>query len=273
MHRRQLVMSVAFFLAGHIARADVMFDSLDDLASGNAARTLDFLGFDLIGRENPITGGIDFFAVQNFQNARVDWGRGEVALNGPISFEFHTGNRLLRTVSIGFTTALSADATAQPLTYTFTNHLGLQDRSLRGSVLIDGDLAFDQLGFYELNLRYSTRNDRTTDGPLGSDSTTFDADYGPIRMRGNVFIDLAAVMLDPLYERAGRETPLAPFSAYVQAVRNAGDESTLKTIAHGADHLSPTSTAGSAALVPLPSALLILGAGLPFLIRRRRSSN
>lgn len=263
------VITLALSAVTGTASADVMFNSLNDLAFGDAARSLDFLGFDLVGQKNPVTGGIDFIAVQNFQNANVNLGGSDVTLNGPVSFEFHTGNRLLRTVDIGFTTALNANSTAQPLTYAFTNSLGLQDRSLTGSVLVDGDLSINQLGFYDLNLRYSTRNDRTADGPLGSSSDTLDADYGPVHVRGNVFIDLAAVVLDPLYARAGQDNPLAPFSAYAQAGKDASGDPTARAITQGAGRVSTGVHGGGGAVVPLPTTLLLMGCGLPFALRRR----
>lgn len=270
MQRRMVIAATILALGAFAAasRADVMFNSLNDLAFGDAAHALDFLGFDLVGQKNPVTGGVDFAAVQNFQNAQVNLGGGNVTLNGPVSFEFHTGNRLLHTVDIGFTTALNAGSTATPLTYAFTNSLGLQDRSLTGSVLVDGDLSVDQLGFYDLNLRYSTRNDRTFDGPLGSSSDTFDADYGPVHLRGNVFIDLAAVVLDPLYTRTGQDNPLAPFSAYAQAGKDASGDPSARAIVQGAGR-GVTGVHGGGTVVPLPSAIWLLAAGLPYALRRR----
>lgn len=247
----------------------VKADIINDLAFGDAAYALDFLGFDLIGQENPLTGGIDFLTTQNFANQTVDLGRSELTLNGPLSFEFHTGNRLLHTVDISFGTSINAQGQAQPLTYAYTQRLGLQDTTVEGSLLLDGDLSVDQLGFYDLSLRYSTRNDYNSDGPYGPQSDTFDADAGPINVSGNIFVDLAAVVLDPFFERSGRENPLTPLSGIKQT-----QDRLASAMEFQAQALTGATDAGSTssrvALTPSPSTLILLGAVVPWVIFRRR---
>lgn len=258
----------AALLASHPGAA-LKADIINDLAFGDAAYALDFLGFDLIGQENPLTGGIDFLTTQTFNNETVDLGRSELTLNGPLSFEFHTGNRLLHTVDISFGTSVNSQGQAQPLTYAYTQRLGLQDTTLEGSLLLDGDLSVDQLGFYDLSLRYSTRNDYSSEGPYGPQSDTFDADAGPINVSGNIFVDLAAVLLDPFFVRSGQDNPLTPLSGIKQTQDRLASAMQFEAQAlTGATDAG--STASRVALTPSPSTLVLLGAVVPWVILRRR---
>lgn len=250
-----------------VVRADVV--DLEDFAFGDAAYALDFIGFELIGRENPLTNGIDFAAVANFPGSTVNFGVAQLALSGPVSFDVSYGRRLLHTVDIGFTTALSSNSTATPLTYNWTQRLANQTTTVSGSMLVDGDLRIDQLGFYDLNLRYSSRGDYTSDGPFGPQSDTFDADLGPINVSGNVFVDLAAVVFGPVFERAGRENFFEPFSGIKQI------ESQLAAIEFPqASALSGSAAdgapSGRTALTPSPSTLVLLAAAIPIALLRRR---
>lgn len=174
------------------------------------ATAADFVGFDLFGNHNPLSGGIDFLATNEFEaSSPFDFGAWNVALDGPLSLEVSTGGRVLSQFDVHFTTGVDGDATAIPLNYSYTFDIGPQVLQINGSVLADVDFALNRLGYYDLQVLASGRQTRTTDGVV---TGTKDFDTGPITLSGNIFADALAVLTDPLFDRAGQPNLFARLS-------------------------------------------------------------
>jgi len=163
---------------------------------------LQYAGFELFGNHNPLSGGIDFLATNEFDaSTPFDFGAWEVALDGPLSLEVSTGGRLLSQFDAHFTTGTDGDAAAIPLNYSYTFDFGPQTIQVNGSILADVDFSLNRLGYYDLKILASGRQTSTTDGAV---TGTNDFDTGPITMSGNLYADALAVLTDPLFDRAGQ---------------------------------------------------------------------
>lgn len=165
------------------------------------AATAEYAGFDLFGSHNPLSGGIDFLAVNEFdESAEFDFGAWEIALDGPLSLEVSTGGRFVSQFDVALTTGANGDAAAIPLNYSYTFDTGPNVIRIDGSVLADVDFTLNRLGYYDLQVLASGRQTRSTDGV---ETGTNDFDAGPINMSGNLYLDALAVVTDPLFDRAG----------------------------------------------------------------------
>lgn len=163
---------------------------------------LQYAGFDLFGNHNPLSGGIDFLATNEFDaSTPFDFGAWDVALDGPVSLDVSTGGRYLSQFDAHFTTGANGDAAAIPLNYLYTFDFGPQTIQVNGSVLADVDFSLNRLGYYDLKILASGRRTSTTDGVV---TGTNDFDAGPITMSGNLYADALAVLTDPLFDRAGQ---------------------------------------------------------------------
>jgi len=182
----------------------------------NLATTLDFIGFDLIGQRNPLNGGIDFLATSNFDGTPFDFGVVDLSLNGPLSLQVSTGERFVPFFDISLTTAVNGNTDATPLGYVFNTDLGAQSSQVSGTVLADVDFSLNSLGFYDLGITYSSRQNVTKDGLLANDGTTNDFDLGPINISGNVYADVLAILTDPIFNQAGQTNPFERFSGRAQ---------------------------------------------------------
>jgi len=262
---------------------------------GDLAVALDFVGFDLQGQRNVYGGGADFRLTQDFNQRRFDFGAGELFLDGPISFEFHTNGRALNEIELSFQTALTENAQRQPLFYDLRVDTGPEASSIAGSMLIDGNLSFNSFGYYEVQLNYSSRQDIAEDEVFRGDNTVFnDVDVGPIDISGNIYIDLVSLILDPVFNALNIENPLLPLSGQGQlanffspGAQFAPDATAAKSLLHevrnpplvGIDSsvLTGTGDDGQSAdagftVVPEPGTLLLLAAGaVPVCILRRRT--
>lgn len=247
----------------------------------NIALGLGFAGFDLQGSNNVLSGGADFRIVRNFQGTLLDFGTWDLAMQGPISFEVSTGGRIVNNIDIAFQTAVTRNNTSQPLNYVYNFDVGGQQTQVTGSVLIDGQLSLNGFGFYDLTIDYSSRQDAIESGNLINDTLEQDFDLGPINVSGNIFADALAVLVDPLFERAGRQNPLTAFSGALQLdeLMNPGTDGSLlnldgllrdATFASAAEDSLP-GQGTFAAPVPEPATLLLMAGALPLLLRRRAS--
>lgn len=264
--------------------------TINDLAYG-----LDFVGFDLVGNKNPLTGGLDFSTFTTFRGNTLDFGPFDLTLEGPVSFEASYGGRVIRSLDLSFTTAAPGGGQPVPLDYTFNFDTGNQQTAVSGSLLMDGNFSINEFGFYDLQLRYSSRQTVDQSGRFADGSRQNDFDIGPINVSGNVFADILAAVFDPLFERSGAPNVFAQFSGREQLQRAlfAESESFLadrpipaaaRTRADGSDGIvtalaalggsAVPSSAGVRSVVPAPATLVLLVLSLPLILtgtwRRRR---
>jgi len=169
-------------------------------------------GFDIRGGHNVLSGGSDVLVTNTFQGQKFDFGALELTLNGPLSLDFSTGGRLLPGVDVALTTAASSDVNATPLSYNLNFDVGGQQTSITGTLLIDGAVSLNRLGWYELNIDTSSRQTVVNDGRFDNGQKNFDFDVGPINVRGNIFADMLAAVTDPFFKAANTENIFAGFS-------------------------------------------------------------
>lgn len=288
LSRRRSFSAVVVLLVGGLttaAQADVL---------RNVAFGLGYAGFDLEGRRNPLSGQTDFRIGRNLVGNPLDFGLWDLTLQGPISLELSTGGRLFEQVDLAFTTALTADSPAVPLAYALNYGLGGQSAEVNGAVLIDTGLSLNQLGFYDLEFIYSVRQTVSADGESVGDEQTLD--LGPVKISGNIFADVLALLTGPLYERAGQPNPFIDFSGptSLSGLLSASADIAQQRLAAGGDpveeDLSDASAAAkfnagatplkslelnsrfapaqTGAMAPEPTALLLILAALPLVAAR-----
>ncbi len=206
-------------------------------ARKNLGTALDFAGFDLRGQHNPLSGGIDFLAANTFDGAPFDFGASDLSLSGPLSLQVSTGGRLLSQFDVSLSTAVNGRSAATPLNYVYNFNLGGESMQVSGSVLLDANFSLNRLGFYDLTLDYSSRQDVTRSGRAGNDSTTHDLNLGPINVSGNFYADGLAILTDPLFQRAGQANPFDTFSGWsqLQNLMQASAVDTQNALAAGND--------------------------------------
>jgi hypothetical protein len=231
----------------------------------NVATALDYAGFDARGSRNPLSGGVDLLVNRQFNGNLFDFGGTEVALQGPISLQMSTGGRLLPEFELSFSTAVNSRSQVSPLNFSYSSDIGPQSTVVSGSMLIDGNFSINALGFYDLSVTSSTRNTVTREG-IVTDTGTFDSDLGPIVMSGNIFVDALGVLVDPLFEQAGKENPFSEISKLID-LEGAGSSRSN----HRLDHLNlshPAMAQSSGAIVPEPSVFVLLLLGLPVIVSK-----
>lgn len=211
---------------------------------------LQYAGFDLFGNHNPLSGGIDFLATNEFDaSTPFDFGPWNVALDGPVSLDVSTGGHLLSQFDAHFTTGANGDSDAIPLNYSYTFDTGPQTIQVNGSVLADVDFSLNRLGYYDLKILASGRQTSTADGVV---TGTNDFDTGPITMSGNLYADALAVLTDPLFDRAGQPNFF---------VRLSGND-TLETLLSGSSSDRSASLDSDAKLIAQMTSKVVLPPGL-----------
>jgi hypothetical protein len=247
----------------------------------NVGTALHFAGFDARGSRNPLSGGADLLVTRQFNGNLFDFGNAELALQGPVSLQLSTGGRVVPGFDVSLSTAVNARSQTSALSYSYSSDIGLQSTSLTGSMLIDADFSINALGFYDLTITSSNRGTVVREGRV-NDSTTLDSDIGPIEVSGNVFVDLLGVLVDPLFEHAGRENPLAVVSKLIDL--DFGDHALLWNSSEDPDGVFAVLDSGEAAsasheggwtaapamIVPEPTALALLLLGIPAIALRLR---
>jgi len=209
----------------------------DGVATGLGAA-----GFDIRGGHNVLSGGTDLLITNTFQGRKFDFGATELTLSGPLSLDFSTGGRLLPGVDVALTTAASSDLNATPLSYNLNFDVGGQQSSISGTLLIDGAVSLNRLGWYELNIDTSSRQTVVNDGRFDNGQKTFDFDVGPINVRGNIFADMLAAVTDPFFKAANTQNIFAGFSgqARLKQVLNTRLEDAVTGFAGGVTASSRT---------------------------------
>lgn len=281
------------------------------IAMGSSARAemqdvgaaLDYIGFELFGQRNPLSNGIDFLATSTFDGSPFDFGSADLSLSGPLSLQVNAGGRILPQLEVNFTTAVNGDTAATPLSYVFNVDTGFQSSQVSGSVFADVDFTLNGLGFYDLGITYSSRQEVTREGVLANDSTTNDYDLGPISISGNIYADLLTILTDPIFDSAGQTNPFAQFSGHAQLseILEASAKDLQSALADGSDPSGASTAKGYAtvqkgfgsgdmppgngfgqgngngggygnsngAVVPEPAVLVLMLMGIPALVLRR----
>ncbi len=278
---------------------------------GGVLDALRFSGFGVGVDHNGFNNLSTAAVANNFQGNTIDLGGFNATVNGPVTALFQAGGRgvpeLRFTLSTGLlninpnqTTTVGA---AQPLAYIFNFDTGTNTTTVAGNMLFDLRGKINTFGSYDFRFQFSNRQTTTVDGRFDALSgNDFDLDLGPIDIEGNLFADLLATVTDPFFTASGLENPFALFSGRTfreNAAQRTADALRAKLAAGlllsdddlgrlasqsaiaqvlGDDlpdlsFLDGVPDAGglSASAVPEPGTLLLLGAGVVLIGRRRRA--
>lgn len=234
--KNALLLAIALMgLHGTSARGDLW----EGVATGLGAA-----GFDIRGGHNVLSGGTDILVTNTFFGETFDFGALELTLNGPISLDFSTGDRILHDLDIALTTAASSEQNATPLSYELTYDVGGQQTSITGTLLVDGAISVNRFGWYEVGLDYSSRQTVVNDGRFDTGTSDFDLDVGPINVRGNIFADMLAAVTDPFFDAAGIPNLFASFSGRVQLQQVIDNQLKTAVAGLGVDPAAPIDNAG-----------------------------
>lgn len=283
INNRRLTLAIAAVVAAGSASAPTY--------AGFVSSTGRLVGFSYFSDDNVLTGGREFLATNTFNGNPVEHGPWSLTLRGPLSTGFSIANRPYQSFEFSFGTAASGSAAVSPLTYSLDYNLGDVSASFSGSLLIDGGASIDRLGFYTLNLDVSSRTTLSSSGG-GMNSNEYDWNLGPVDIAGNVFIDVLALLTAPLFDGAGVESPFASLTArsQLQAIVDAQTTELLELLQNGITPGDTTAQRGfslaltdqaasrtgpfpfntSGIVVPEPTVLVLMLAGIPFVARRRR---
>ncbi len=276
------------FLAMGTAAAPVQAGLVSNLNRG-----LQIAGFTYFGDDNILTGGREFLATNTFVGNPIDFGPWSLTLQGPLSTGFSVANRPFQSFDFSFGTAPTGSANASPLTYSLNFDLGGQSASFSGSLLIDGGASVDRLGFYTVRLDASSR---TTLTGTGENRSEFDFDLGPVNIAGNIYVDVIAFLTAPLFEAANVVNPFDSLTArnQIQAIVDTQTSDLLELLRNGAtpgdstnqrgitlslvgdranqhgvrDFFNPGGSNTASAIVPEPTVMLLMLAGLPLACRK-----
>lgn len=255
-------------------------------------RGFQLAGGSYLGDDNVLTGGREFLATNNFSGNSIDFGPWSLTLQGPLSTGFSIANRPFQSFSFSFGTTPTSRTTPSPLTYSLDFNLGDQSGRFSGSLLLDGGGSVDRLGFYTVRLDASSRNTLTR-GDGSSDE--FDSNLGPVNIAGNVYVDTIAFLTAPLFEAANIVSPFDSLTARAQIqsivdtqtnqllelLRNGetpGNRTTQRGISLTTESTGPFGTgvldtpiasATGTGIVPEPTVVVLMLAGLPLLLRRK----
>lgn len=257
---------------------------------------LGYVGFNVQGQRNVLSGGIDFSINRNFVGKPLDFGIWDLAMAGPLALEVSTGGRLIPQVDIRLATARLGGGAASPLSYQLNYDLGAQSVQIDGTLLLDVDMSLNVLGFYDLTFNYETQQEVVREGMFVNDEQSSDFQFEPINVSGNIFVDVLAVLTQPIFDQAGVANPLASLGGRAKpgmltqslllAALAAGDNPIdlipvdLRAL-NAADSvafftfqpmLPPGASSGlaPAGVVPEPSVLILMLLGAPLILRRFR---
>lgn len=259
------VIAIVLITSSAIVKADTLH---------NVATALDFAGFDARGSHNPLSGGVDLLIARQFNGNLFDFGAAELLVQGPISLQLSTGGRIVPGFDVALTTAVNAQNQPTNLNYNYFVDYGPQTTSVSGSMVIDANFSINALGFYDLSLASSSRNTVEREGNV-NDTSSNDSDLGPIEVSGNIFVDALGILVDPLYEQAGRQNPFETIAKLIDLDSGLSlDLGSSKELAlagpfHSrAQSLLPARVAVEGVVVPEPTVLAMLLLGLPLVTFR-----
>jgi len=129
------------------------------------------------------------FGPDSFGRPEVfDLGNFEVQLSGGTAFDATITRRGIPTFNF--------NANVNNLNYSIRGKTGAQDFTLNGTLRLVENIEINPLGFYTLNLNVSNLDSQLTlQGLAAEGDRDTDFDIGPIRVRGNIFFDVAVATL------------------------------------------------------------------------------
>ena len=145
-----------------------------------------------------------------------DIGPMELSLNGAMQSTVQYTDRLLPTLNV--------DIFSNSLQFVLEDKFGVQDFELTGSLTINHQLEINRLGFYDLTLDIAqTDSELTADGVIVDGVTDMDYNVGPIQIKGNIFVDMAAAAINGLgLDASGLEQvfPASPIARINDEINN-----------------------------------------------------
>lgn len=99
---------------------------------------------------------------------------------------------------------IQMDTSGSPLLYNISSAPGGQTFTFSGSIVSNVTASIDALGFYNLQVSATNTGTSRLEGYVVTDQQSTDFDIGPINVTGNIYIDLAASLLQAI-----ANTPLA----------------------------------------------------------------
>ena len=252
-------------------------------------------GFNFQSNRNVISGGADYLVNNNFVGNTLNLGIGDLTLRGPISLSVSSGTRFVNTLDVSLRTAIDGGvlASATPLNYILNLDSGSQSATITGNLLIDANLSLNGFGFYDFDLRYSSRQNVQREGRVTDADSEFDSDIGPINISGNIYADILALVTAPFFEAVGTSNPFASFSGSLKLSEALQNDNLLRVLAEGtaSDMNDLVPYAGTIpgsegvdvfgtglgtgvdeafrGIVPEPTVLLLMSAALPLVFFRR----
>lgn len=203
------ILSVVVLVSATAAQADIWM---------GLGRGLELFDYQFSGERNILGNGWTINASAFYNNRTFDFGLADVTLTGPSLISVGYTLRGIPSATFDFTSA------GQSVSYNFNINTGLQDFNATGRILYNVSTDVNILGFYDTQIQLSNRGTYSTDGFGMIDDGTLDYDIGPIDVSGNIFADMVAAVLQPLYTATGTENPFAKFSG--KATRTAALEAT-----------------------------------------------
>jgi len=109
---------------------------------------------------------------------------------------------------------IQMDTSGAPLNYNINTNPGAQTWAFSGSITSNVTGTINALGFYNLQIAASNTGTSRIDGYVLTDQQSTDFDIGPINVTGNIYIDLAASIVQALQN--------LPLVSSVDAIPSAG---------------------------------------------------
>ena len=192
-------------------------------------------GFNVGGNRNVASGGADYLISNIFVGNTLNLGMGDLTLLGPISLSVSSGTRFVNTLDVSLRTAIDGGvlASATPLSYILNLDSGSQSAAITGSLLIDANFSINGFGFYDFDLRYSSRQNVQREGRVTDAGSDFDSDIGPINISGNIYADILALVTAPFFEATGISNPFASFSGSLKLRDALQNDNLLRVLAEG----------------------------------------
>ena len=193
-------------------------------------------GFNVGGNRNVASGGADYLVNNIFVGNTLNLGMGDLTLLGPISLSVSSGTRFVNTLDVSLRTAIDGGvlASVTPFSYILNLDSGSQSAAITGSLLIDANFSINGFGFYDFDLRYSSRQSVDREGRVTDAGSDFDSDIGPINISGNIYADILALVTAPFFDAAGTSNPFASFSGSSKLIDALQNDSLLRVLAEGA---------------------------------------